>query len=210
MIDKFLILIRIFVTAKKEIDFDSQLPSGMSGEKLKELERGPITEKITPPEPPKQPPRFITQIQSATVEESESVRFECRVEPKDDSNLRIEWYRNGKLIPAGHRYRTTYDMGYVTMQILYVYPEDSGEYVCKAINDLGEDTTRASVSCKSKFSYKIKRKICRDVIWTVLFMRFEIVCCSITKYHSAKSSAKGYEEIRSPHADGSYHQKVHF
>lgn len=43
-----------------------------------------------------------------------------------------------------------YDMGFVSMDILYVYPEDSGEYVCKAINDLGEDTTRASVSCKSK------------------------------------------------------------
>lgn len=139
------------IPAKKTIDFDSQLPSGMSGEKLKELERGPVSE---PPaeEPPRQPPRFITQIQSATVDESEPVRFECRVEPKDDPNLRIEWYRNGKLIPAGHRYRTMYDMGFVSMDILYVYPEDSGEYVCKAINDLGEDTTRASVSCKSKIS----------------------------------------------------------
>ena len=120
----------------------------MSGEKLKELERGPVTQ-APQPDAPRQPPRFITQIKSATVEENEMVRFECQVEPKDDSNLRIEWYRNGKLIPAGHRYRTTYDMGFVSMDILYVYAEDSGEYVCKAINDLGEDTTRASVSCKS-------------------------------------------------------------
>ena len=137
-----------FILAKKSIDFDSQLPSGMSGEKLKELERGPVTQ-APQPDAPRQPPRFITQIKSATVEENEMVRFECQVEPKDDSNLRIEWYRNGKLIPAGHRYRTTYDMGFVSMDILYVYAEDSGEYVCKAINDLGEDTTRASVSCKS-------------------------------------------------------------
>lgn len=120
----------------------------MSGEKLKELERGPVS-VAPPPEAPRQPPRFITQIKSATIEENETVRFECQVEPKDDPNLRIEWYRNGKLIPAGHRYRTVYDMGFVSMDILYVYPEDSGEYVCKAINDLGEDTTRASVSCKS-------------------------------------------------------------
>lgn len=118
---------------------------------MKELERGPVSEPPPAEEPPRQPPKFITHIQSATVDESEAVRFECRVEPKDDPNLRIEWYRNGKLIPAGHRYRTMYDMGFVSMDILYVYPEDSGEYVCKAINDLGEDTTRASVSCKSKF-----------------------------------------------------------
>lgn len=120
----------------------------MSGEKLKELERGPISEPPVEEARPRHPPRFVTQIQSATVDESEPVRFECRVEPKDDPNLRIEWYRNGKQIPAGHRYRTTYDMGFVSMDILYVYPEDSGEYVCKAVNDYGEDTTRASVSCK--------------------------------------------------------------
>lgn len=124
----------------------------MSGEKLKELERGPVSQAPAP-EAPRQPPHFITQIQSATVDEGEPVRFECRVEPKEDSNLRIEWYRNGKLIPAGHRYRSVYDMGFVSMDILYVYPEDSGEYVCKAINDLGEDTTRAAVSCKSMFFF---------------------------------------------------------
>jgi hypothetical protein len=136
--------------AKKTIDFDSQLPMGMSGEKLKELERGPVSQAPAE-EAPRQPPHFITQIQSATVDEGEPVRFECRVEPKEDPNLRIEWYRNGKLIPAGHRYRSVYDMGFVSMDILYVYPEDSGEYVCKAINDLGEDTTKAAVSCKSMF-----------------------------------------------------------
>lgn len=142
----------VLFAAKKSIDFDSQLPSGMSGEKLKELERGPVSVVTQPEAPPRQPPRFITQIKSVTVEENENVRFECQVEPKDDSNLRIEWYRNGKLIPAGHRYRTVYDMGFVSMDILYVYPEDSGEYVCKAINDLGEDTTRASVSCKREYT----------------------------------------------------------
>lgn len=125
----------------------------MSGDKLKELERGHMPEPVPVPEVPHQPPRFLTQIKSATVEENENVRFECQVEPKDDPKLRIEWYRNGKLIPAGHRYRTTYDMGFVSMDILYVYAEDSGEYICKAINDYGEDTTKASVSCKRKLKF---------------------------------------------------------
>lgn len=136
----------------------------MSGEKLKELERGPVSEPPKIDEKPRQPPRFITQIQSATIEESEPVRFECKVEPKDDPNLRIEWYRNGKLIPAGHRYKSVYDMGFVCMDILYVYPEDSGEYVCKAINDLGEDTTKASISCKSKFFKRVFKFLQYEVI----------------------------------------------
>lgn len=78
------------------------------------------------------------------------MHFECRVEPKKDPTLRIEWYRNGKLLPTGHRYRSLFDLGYVSLDILYVYPEDSGEYVCKAINDYGEDFTKATISCKSK------------------------------------------------------------
>ena len=103
--------------SKRNIDYESQLPAGMSAEKLKELERGKVSEK---PQEDKtySPPKFITQIESTTIEESESVRFECRVEPKDDPKLRIEWYRNGKLLPSGHRYRTVYDMGFVCLEIL--------------------------------------------------------------------------------------------
>lgn len=90
------------------------------------------------------------QIESVSVGEAEPVHFECRVEPKKDPTLRIEWYRNGKLLPTGHRYRSLFDLGYVSLDILYVYPEDSGEYICKAINDYGEDFTKATISCKSK------------------------------------------------------------
>jgi hypothetical protein len=42
-------------------------------------------------------------------------------------------------------------MGFVSLDILYAYPEDSGEYVCRAVNDLGEDTTRATISCKREW-----------------------------------------------------------
>lgn len=40
---------------------DSQLPQGMSGEKLKELERGPVTQPLQE-ETPLSPPKFITQV----------------------------------------------------------------------------------------------------------------------------------------------------
>lgn len=137
----------ITIKSKRSVDFESQLPTGMSAEKLKDLERGPVSE--APKEDAEHgPPKFTTQIQSATVEESQAVRFECHVEPKDDPNLRIEWYRNGKPLPSGHRYRTVYDMGFVSLDILYVYQEDSGEYVCRAVNKYGEDRTKASISCK--------------------------------------------------------------
>lgn len=119
---------KVTCIGKQGIVSESQLPQGMTAEHLKELERGPVTEPI-PEEKPVGPPQFITQIQSVTVEEAEAMRFECRVEPKKDPKLRIEWYRNGKLLPSGHRYRNVFDLGYVSLDILYVYAEDSGE--CK-------------------------------------------------------------------------------
>lgn len=184
--------------SKRNIDFDSQLPSGMSAEKLKELERGPISE-APKEDQPMSPPKFITQIESVSVEENEAVRFECRVEPKEDPKLRIEWYRNGKLLPSGHRYRTVYDMGFVSLDILYVYAEDSGDYVCRAVNDYGEDFTRATISCRSnnytKYYYNI-----------LLILKF----CRITKHYSTEPSTKGNEEIRNFDANGSCDQEIHF
>lgn len=166
--------------AKRNIDFESQLPSGMSAEKLKELERGPVS---APPqeEKPMSPPKFVTQIESVTVEESESIRFECRVEPKEDPKLRIEWYRNGKPLPAGHRYRTVYDMGFVSLDILHVYSEDSGEYVCRAVNDYGEDFTKANVTCKKLPNIILQNQVPKGMKKSETLMQME---AAIKKYTS--------------------------
>lgn len=45
----------------------------------------------------------------------------------------------------GHRFRTIHDFGYVALDILYSYGEDSGTYMCKAVNELGEAVTTCSV-----------------------------------------------------------------
>jgi titin len=85
-----------------------------------------------------------------SVGEGEPIHFECRVEPKTDPKLQVQWFHNGKLLSSGHRFRSQYDFGYVALDILYAYPEDSGDYECRATNDLGSDVTKARVSCKSK------------------------------------------------------------
>jgi len=50
------------LAAKKNIDLDSQLPQGMSGEKLKALEQGPIPAAPPPDDLPPEAPKFITQV----------------------------------------------------------------------------------------------------------------------------------------------------
>lgn len=79
------------------------------------------------------------------LKEGDHAHLECRVEPVNDPNLKIEWFVNGKRLRAGHRYRTTHDFGYVALDILYVYGEDTGSYVCKATNLLGEATNTCNL-----------------------------------------------------------------
>lgn len=50
----------------------------------------------------------------------------------------------------GHRFKTTYDFGFVALDILYAYAEDSGTYMCKAKNAVGEAVTTCSVKVEGK------------------------------------------------------------
>lgn len=98
-------------------------------------------------------PVFLTSLNNADgVVEMGHVHLECRLEPLNDPNLRVEWYLNGKAIKTGHRFRTTHDFGFVALDILYAYSEDSGNYLCRAVNQLGEATNTCSVQVIAKDS----------------------------------------------------------
>lgn len=51
---------------------------------------------------------------------------------------------------AENRFQPIYDFGYVAMNFNWVYPEDSGEYVCRATNLYGQDETRAVIKSTGK------------------------------------------------------------
>lgn len=51
---------------------------------------------------------------------------------------------------AENRLQPIYDFGYVAMNFQWVYPEDSGEYVCVATNLYGRDETRATIKTTGK------------------------------------------------------------
>ena len=50
------------------------------------------------------------------------------------------------LVPPENRFTPIYDFGYVAMNFGWVYPEDSGEYVCRATNLYGSDETRGFIN----------------------------------------------------------------
>lgn len=72
------------------------------------------------------------------------------MEPINDPNLKIEWFVNGIAIKTGHRFRTTHDFGYVALDVLYTYADDSGTYMAKATNLLGEAVNTCQITVGGK------------------------------------------------------------
>lgn len=50
-----------------------------------------------------------------------------------------------------NRVTTMHDFGYVALNMKYVNPEDSGTYMCRAINELGEAVTSATLFVQCKY-----------------------------------------------------------
>ena len=99
-------------------------------------------------------PVFTTALNNVQgVTEQGRVHLECRLEPINDPNLITEWFMNGKAIQSGHRFKTRNDFGFVALDILYAYQEDSGTYMCKATNKLGEAVNTCSVEVSGKKSH---------------------------------------------------------
>lgn len=51
-----------------------------------------------------------------------------------------------------------HDFGYVALNMKYVNPEDSGTYTCRAINELGEAVTSATLFVQCKYVVNLTRK----------------------------------------------------
>ena len=66
--------------------------------------------------------------------------------------------KNNDLYCVGHRFRPAYDFDYVALDLLSVYPEDSGVYTCHARNAYGEAVSSATIKIFGKF-YQVFDKL---------------------------------------------------
>lgn len=99
------------------------------------------------PEPIFESPVFISHLNNVECKENDNIRFECNVEPSKDPTIQIQWYCNGVELKAGSKFKSTYDFGYVALDIVSTYVEDSGIYTCKATNSKGSATTSGTLRC---------------------------------------------------------------
>lgn len=104
-----------------------------------------------------QAPIFTTSLNNVEIKEGQRAHFECRLIPVSDATMKIEWYHNNKPVKAGSRFVETNSFGFVALDIMYAYPEDSGTYTCRAKNIIGEAITSATaiVHCKLFKIYSI-------------------------------------------------------
>ena len=55
------------------------------------------------------------------------------------------------LYQKGHKIKPAYDFDYVALDLLTIYPEDSGIYTCNARNAYGEAQTSATIRVQGKW-----------------------------------------------------------
>lgn len=91
------------------------------------------------------------------VAEGKTAHFECQVKPVHDSKLKVEFFHNDKPLGSASRFHTTYDFGYISLDIGHVVLEDAGKYTVKATNELGQATSHINLNVQSNLvSYRTK------------------------------------------------------
>lgn len=66
--------------------------------------------------------------------------------------FQYEWLLNGRPLMKAHRFVLTHDFGFIALNILYMYPEDSGTYTLIVKNAAGEAQSVADIDCAAKGS----------------------------------------------------------
>lgn len=124
------------------IDRESIHPG--SYKRIKDLETIRF-ERPSQKEPMYDGPRFTNQLNSVQVNDNENIFLDATVYPTNDENLRIEWYKNGQPLVLGSRITPYHEFGRVALNIASAKSEDSGIYVCRAVNQKGDATSSCSI-----------------------------------------------------------------
>lgn len=74
-----------------------------------------------------------------------------------------------------HRFVLSHDFGFIALNILYMYPEDSGTYTLIVKNPAGEARSVADVDCKAKGSMVCISFFCNDQFFHLGFDCFVLL-----------------------------------
>lgn len=86
-------------------------------------------------------PVFVKGLKNLRCCDGDAVTLECTVSSAAPPEIR--WEKDGKLLPMGNEFLTSFDGNVASLTIKQVYPEDEGEYTCIAYNGVGSTLTSA-------------------------------------------------------------------
>lgn len=76
-----------------------------------------------------QKPTFLGTMNNLVLPEDSNCHFHARLEPSNDSNLRIEWWLNGRPLITSSKISSIFSNGYVALNIYCVKKSDEGKLV---------------------------------------------------------------------------------
>ena len=137
------------VSSRSNVITESEHEAAMS--QINYLESDKSVKLSTEEDVVKVAPTFTKPLKNIEAGEGQNIHLEARLAPTGDSTMRVEWTVNGKPLKTGHRFRPAYDFDYVALDVLTVYPEDSGVYTCHARNAYGEAVSSATIKVIGKY-----------------------------------------------------------
>jgi membrane carboxypeptidase/penicillin-binding protein PbpC len=96
---------------------------------------------------------FFTKPLSGGLEvaEGDNVYLEVQYGPTNDNSLAYEWLVNGQPLMKAHRFVLSQDFGFAALNILYMIPEDSGQYTLVIRNGAGQEASSSvDIQCAPK------------------------------------------------------------
>jgi hypothetical protein len=101
------------------------------------------------------PPEFVELLQPQITKDGDRVLLMCKVIGMPTPT--ITWYREGQEITPSSDFQPGFETntGTCILEIPEVFPEDAGEYACRAVNPFGESVTTANLLVEGKHFYQL-------------------------------------------------------
>lgn len=96
---------------------------------------------------------FDQHLTPVTAIEGEFVQLSCHVWGSEP--IRIQWLKAGREVKPSDRCSFSFAHGTAMLELKDVVKADSGDYVCKASNVAGSDTSKSKVTIKGTDTSKV-------------------------------------------------------
>lgn len=114
---------------------------------------------------------FDQHLSPVTVSEGELVQLSCHVQGSEP--IRIQWLKAGKEIKSSDRCSFSFASGTAVLELKDVAKADAGDYVCKASNAAGSDTSKSKVTIKGTGASKVVFKLNQQLLTFIFFLQFK-------------------------------------